>query len=653
MIDAEKIKNALKPLVEENRKRKAEEDKERRRKNEEDRNAILSQISKDLIVNLRPILNELATNARISAGELREAIKDAISVNIPDIKLPDYPEVKVPTPQVSVSVPEIKIPPITIPPLRMPDRMITELSSIDRKSPLPVRLMDEGGKPFIFTMPGSGKMDFFTIKAIQASAWADVLDGDGRIKVSTNDASGLTDTELRASSVPVTQVSGAVWSTYLTGSNGTIAANIIDSGGVAYSGDNPLPITAGNSLLVNQLSGANWSVSVVDIFGSAASVLNSDNRIKVSVETGSSGLTDTELRASSVPVEQVSGSIWSTNVISIFGSTATDIVNPDGRLKVEIPTGSSGLTDTELRASGVPVAQVSGSEWSTYVRPQAIGLNETTNDVLRVCLMTDNTLSAVVNPRATGLNEVTNDVLRVAMMTEVVSSVASAGVGLNENTNDILKTYLVSSCNVSVAARSQAVGTNENTDDVLKVYQVSACVNSVYVIGSSGTTAVVGDIIADAADTEGAPIKIGGIARQANPTAVAAGDRVSASFDDIGRQVMRPLQVRDLIKTAYATLTSGSAYGTETTLLASGAGKILDLIYMMGTNDSDAAVTIDFRASTAGTVLAKLRIPANGTAGVALSVPIPGPWADHTWTIDGEDITGTNVAITALFSEEV
>ncbi|MEK6828664.1 MAG: hypothetical protein AABY15_00935 [Nanoarchaeota archaeon] len=162
------------------------------------------------------------------------------------------------------------------------------------------------------------------------------------------------------------------------------------------------------------------------------------------------------------------------------------------------------------------------------------------------------------------------------------------------------------------------------------------------------STASSGDIAHDSADS-GNPVKIGGMARTTNPTAVANSDRVNAIFDDLGRQVMRPLQVRDLITTAYISITTG----TETTLLAGVASTLHDLIYIMCTNESDAAVTIDFRSGTAGAIVCSVRAPANGTAGVALPVPIPQVEAAQAWTADLPDITGTTVDISALFSKEV
>jgi len=180
-------------------------------------------------------------------------------------------------------------------------------------------------------------------------------------------------------------------------------------------------------------------------------------------------------------------------------------------------------------------------------------------------------------------------------------------------------------------------------------------VYNVAITGAGNSTIAVGDLASDAADTGSSPVKIGGIARTANPTAVAAGDRVSATFDDLGRQVMRPLQVRDLIATAYVTLTSGSAFGTETTLLAATAGSMFDLIYVMGTNDSDVAAKVDIRGVTAGNVLMSLMIPGGGTTGIATPVPLRQTTSDtgNAWTVDAADITGTNLTISALFSREI
>jgi hypothetical protein len=923
-MDYDKIKKTLQGLIEQKKKDEAQVEVMRQKHNQEDRNALLATLSKDLADNLRPTLQELAKNSKISAQDLRDALKSSIDIQLPEIRIPDvivppFPTIRVPTPQVTVNVPEVKIPTINVPQMMMPDRMNTELGSIDRKNPLPVRLMDEGGKPFMFTMPGGGKSDFLTIKGFGQSAFSVPMDSDGQVKVAgtfTASASASTyvipgnregtiyngDNPLpvvfgasATQAVNVVDSSGIAYSgtnpvPVVFGASATQGVNIVDSSGIGYSGTNPVPITgiitgitnstavtllngdgierdswlvsdvtasiksalidssgvqysgtnqvpiktsavglnevtndvlrvvmmtgvvssmvsAGvglnevtadilkvyqvsscvnsvyitgasastevtilngegiardswlvsgitntigtyildstgiyrdtfpissmNHLDVDQVSGANWSVSVSDIFGSVGTnIVNPDNRLKVELPTGASGLTDTELRASSLPVWQASGSIWSTAVIDIFGSTAaTNMINADNRLKVSVETGGSGITDTELRAISVPVEQVSGSSWSTYITGangsiaatilNGEGLARSSWDINvsgaivsigvvnidrdgtpfsnTITGITNSTAATILNGDGTtrdtwGVNitGATGSLAATILNGEglardswLVSGVTAsiAVVNLDRDGNPVLWTdsdiskiggitvpvgdelvtpgqlrvYHVANAALSASVRSAGVGLNENTQDILKTYQVSSCVTSVYVTGSSGTTAVVGSTLSDVADDGSAPVKTGGIARTANPTATADGDTISFTADDLGRQVMRPLQVRDLIATAYVAKATGSTFGTETTLLAATAGSIFDLIYLVGTNDSDAALSVDIRGVTAGNILLSFRIPANGTAGIATPVPLPQTSVDtgNAWTIDLPDVTGTNVNISALFSKEV
>ena len=482
-------------------------DKQQARLNE-DRKFIISQIGKDIVRLLEPLLGKISENSRLNRDDIYGAVSNAIK----DTKL----EVQTKEPIVNVSVPDVYVPQIKVPEIRytpptinipkieMPDEMNikgwVQLMGVDLNNPLPVQLRDKDGKPvnllenlttIISGGGGGGKHDFFTIKGFNKSAFGDLM--------------------------------------------------------------------------------------------------NADDRLKVSIETGATGLTDAELRASSVPVEQVSGSLWSVAVKEIFGSVGADVINPDGRIKVEMPAGAAGLTDAELRASSIPVEQVSGSMWSVNVAGALVSIGATILD----------------------------------------------GDGLMKST------WLVSDITASVkSALIDSSGVQYSGSNPVPITIVSGALTSVISVGP---------VVADAADDGNAPVQSGGIARTTNPTAVADGDVVKSSHDDLGRQLMRPLQVRDLIRTAYVAVSTG----TETTLLASGAGKFLDLIEIMCANQSSVATYIEFRASTGGNVCKMIEVPANGTAGVSLSVPYPAPFADHTWTVDMPDITGTTVAITALFTEEI
>lgn len=190
------------------------------------------------------------------------------------------------------------------------------------------------------------------------------------------------------------------------------------------------------------------------------------------------------------------------------------------------------------------------------------------------------------------------------------------------------------------------------TDSGGVAYSGSNPVPITLVSGALTSTIVVGSVVGDAIDDGSAPVQTGGIARTANPTAVSANDVVKSTYDDVGRQLTRPVQVRDLTVTAYTSISNG----TETTLLAASAGSFHDLMYIMLANSSNAAVLVDIRPVTAGNIIATIAVPADGTAGVSMGgMPIPQSGSDtgNNWTIDMPDITGTTVYATALFSREV
>jgi hypothetical protein len=154
-----------------------------------------------------------------------------------------------------------------------------------------------------------------------------------------------------------------------------------------------------------------------------------------------------------------------------------------------------------------------------------------------------------------------------------------------------------------------------------------------HVINSAGEA---GDVAHDSADS-GNPIKIGGKARQTNPTAVADGDRVDAMFDDVGRQVTILGQVRDLIGDQTTTITSSTS---ETTIATAVASTFLDIVSLMVANTSATATRIDFRDSTGGSVRFSMYIPAGTTMGTNPTRPIKQTTVNNNWTAQ----CGTSVA---------
>lgn len=587
-------------------------------------NAVIDRIEK----SITPVLERLMEKDRVNASDITNAISQ-LEIKVPEISIPEFnfPEIKIPTPKVTVNVPKI-----TIPEIKMPDEMSVKgwlsMMGYDKgllSDPFPVQIRTADGKPVDFSQQstvygggGGGKADFFTIKGFMQSAFAEIMNADGEVKVAGTFTAGAA----ASSYVIAGNAEGVAYNsnnpfpvTITSGASSTTATNIVDSSGIAYSGSNPVPVTmSATDLDIRNLANATDSVAAY----------------------------------------QVSGAIWSTYVTGIFNSTTADVLNADNRIRVSVETGGSGLTDSELRATAVPVAQVSGASWSTEATQSGtwnIGTVTTvtgiTNTVATALVDSSGVQYSTANPLPiddAGGSITVDGTVGVSGVTASIQAtlIDSSGVGYSgSNPVPITGTVVVSSITATTASNIvDSSGVGYSGSNPLPITVVSGALTS---------TISVGAVVSDAVDDGSAPIKTGGIARTANPTAVAGGDIISASYDDLGRQLVRPVQVRDLLATAYATLTNG----TETTLLAGATGVFHDLVYLMGSNVSDVATTVDIRAVTAGNVIMSLRIPANGTAGLSLPLPIPQDATGNNWTADMGDITGTTVYVSGLFSKEV
>lgn len=192
------------------------------------------------------------------------------------------------------------------------------------------------------------------------------------------------------------------------------------------------------------------------------------------------------------------------------------------------------------------------------------------------------------------------------------------------NQGDVLTALrVVQAGNVASSVMSAATGVNETTADVLRVITMSDTVSSVQ-----------GKLIT----------------RTTNPTAATDGATVFQTADKLGRAISRPIQIRELIATAYIAL----ANGTETTLAAAVAGAFLDCIMITATNNSTAATQLDIRATTGGNIIHTMLLPAStGPIGWSPSVPWPQDNQGNNWTIDMPDQTGTTVYVSGLFSKEI
>ncbi len=137
--------------------------------------------------------------------------------------------------------------------------------------------------------------------------------------------------------------------------------------------------------------------------------------------------------------------------------------------------------------------------------------------------------------------------------------------------------------------------------------------------------------------------KLQGVVRSAIWSPFSDETMQDVTLDDMGRVVTWPYQVRDLITTAQASLTTG----TVTTLLAGATSTFHDLLYIKFSNNS-AATTVDL-IDDGTVVMNDINIAASGNTEVKLPIPLPQSGTGGNWQLDLPDITGTTISVDALF----
>lgn len=159
------------------------------------------------------------------------------------------------------------------------------------------------------------------------------------------------------------------------------------------------------------------------------------------------------------------------------------------------------------------------------------------------------------------------------------------------------------------------------------------------------STVAAGDIAAATSDS-GNPVKIGGVGKTANPTAVTDGQRANALFDKLGKQVVVG-SIRDLKGNQFTTITSSVS---ETTVITAVASTFLDVYGCIVENTSATASKVTFKDSTAGTTQFEIYVPAGDTRGFMM--PEGGAFKQTTVNTNWTATCGTSVAsivITMLY----
>lgn len=156
---------------------------------------------------------------------------------------------------------------------------------------------------------------------------------------------------------------------------------------------------------------------------------------------------------------------------------------------------------------------------------------------------------------------------------------------------------------------------------------------------------VSGDIASGTTDS-GNPAKIGGLAKTANPSAVADGQRVSQLYDKLGKAITVGA-IRVLKGTQKTTI---SASTSEITIVTAVAATFLDLYGLVLSNTGSTTTKVDIRDTTGGSIIATIEVPATDTRGFMLPVDsaIGQTTVNTNWTAQCAAST-TAMEVTALF----
>jgi hypothetical protein len=175
--------------------------------------------------------------------------------------------------------------------------------------------------------------------------------------------------------------------------------------------------------------------------------------------------------------------------------------------------------------------------------------------------------------------------------------------------------------------------------------QLDANGNLLVNLKASITQPMGGDVASGSSDS-GNPLKIGGLAKTVNPTAVADGQRVNGTFDKQGKLIAVGAirQLKGVQKTSITTT-------TETTVVTAGGANVFNDVYaIVVTNKSATAVFVDFKDATAGTTRLTLAAPASDTRG--FTVPVDSAMvqavAANNWTATVSSAV-TSIEITMLY----
>lgn len=451
------------------------------------------------------------------------------------------------------------------------------------------------------------------------------VDNSGALRTSASAASvsdaTATGDLVATGSVTTATLNGADTATIYI--SGTWVATVQFEGttdGTNYFSLNALPVTGG-ALVTSTTANGQWQINtggLANLRARVSSYTSGTVAIRVRSSTGGG------LVALSTPLPAGTNNIGDVDVLSSA-----------------LPTGASTLAEQQTQTTALQLLD------DTIITDNAAFTDGTTKTNIAGFIF-DETAGTALTENDAAAARVDSKRSQVGVIEDATTrgqraSVSAAGA-LHNNIAQIGATAISTGTGASGTGTQRVVTATDSTIGTVTSVTQNADVRQA--TASNLNAQVVGAVAHDGADA-GNPLKVGGKARTTNPTAVADADRVDATFDDIGRQVVVLNQVRDL---ETHTTTTISASTTETTILAAGgAGVFHDVTLITIANTSATATRVDIRDATAGSVVWSYYVPAGQTIGADISVPVKQTTANNAWTAQSSvSVTDLRIFIQAV-----
>lgn len=387
-----------------------------------------------------------------------------------------------------------------------------------------------------------------------------------------------------------------------------------------------LPATAGSS-------GSTTDVNLTKVAGVAVATGHGTaaGALRVELPTDGTGVVNANIISGNpttiaTTVTDIAPATQNVTTQDLASSTATGANNQS--IITGTPTANSAASFT-ISGQDAIIVQVSGT-WAGTIQAEISQDSGTTWYIRGVHQAgTSYTAAAFTANFAGGLNigGYTNFRIRA---TAAITGTAVVKITETQNINSV---YIANSIKISdpttptqqmaidsggrISANvSQIAGTTADTNSGNKsagTLRVTLATDQVALTNALLVTAA-GDVASGATDS-GNPIKIGGVGRTTNPTAVTDGQRVNSIFDKLGKQIIA-LSVRDLKIQQTTTITTSTA---ETTVLTAVASTFLDVYGVVIANSSATGANVTFKDATAGTTRFTIYVPAGDTRGFMLT----------------------------------